>query len=252
MPQVHKLSEIKTDISNVIANLQLLEGLSNASPDDLDLKKSRQLKEQTTKLLAKLNELPCDRIARIQLQRKRRRQRAKKRDKLQRSVKRDNPENAKDKALPSESDVAAAAHLPVQRQAEHITLKKQHDATNMLHTFDLLEKLYKARGGNKDLTEKLSRMRTVWRSVLQECTDEINKESTTNCEAQWARVIFGSSSLSLRQGNMDKKRNTQELIQRRFIWDSYISYGKSGSSIPHGWVLPTDMPTAEWARYKCE
>ncbi|XP_030565793.1 uncharacterized protein LOC115766112 [Drosophila novamexicana] len=252
MPQVHKLSEIKTDISSVIANLQLLEGLSNASTDDLDLNKTRQLKWQTTNLLEKLKELPCDRIARIQLQRKQRRQRAKKRAKLQWSVKRNTPENAKDKALSSELNVAAAAHLPVQKQAEHITLKKQHDATNMLHTFDLLEKLYKARGGNKDLAEKLSRMRTVWRSVLQECTDEINKEATTNCGAQWAGVIFGSSSVPLRQGNTDKKRYTQELIQRRIIWDSYISYGKSGSSIPNGWVLPTDMPTAEWARYKCE
>ncbi|XP_064552867.1 uncharacterized protein LOC135438471 [Drosophila montana] len=252
MPQGHKLSEIKTDINNVIENLQLLEGLSNASPSDLDLKKSRQLKWQTTNLLAKLKELPCDQIARIQLKRKRRRQRAKQRAKLQRSVKRDTLKCVKDKALPSKLNIAAAAHLPAQKRAEHITLKKQHDAKNMLHTFDLLEQLYKARGGNKDLAEKLSRMRTVWRSVLQECTDEINKEAPTNCEAQWAGVIFGSSTVPLKQGNLDKKRKTQELIQRRIIWDSYISYGKSGSSIPNGWVLPADMPTAQWARYKCE
>ncbi|TDG48455.1 hypothetical protein AWZ03_005200 [Drosophila navojoa] len=100
----------------------------------------------------------------------------------------------------------------------------------------------------------MARMRTVWRRVQQESINAINQEMPTNCEAQWSKAIFGISSVPLKQGSLKGLRKTQnqKFVERRAIWDSYISSGKVGSSIPHGWVLPRETPSAEWAKYICE
>ncbi|XP_017863116.1 PREDICTED: uncharacterized protein LOC108613838 [Drosophila arizonae] len=254
MPQGLKLSEIKAKVNNVIDNLQLLEAASNASPNGFDLEQSRQLERQTTNLLAELSEIPCEKLARTQLQRKQRRQRTKK--KLKRQIKLNRPISKSAKVTESLPTVNAAdeENLKAPKQAEHITLKKHHDSSNILYTLDLLERLYKARGGKGNLSEKLVRMRTVWRRVQQESINAINQEMPTNCEAQWSKAIFGISSVLLKQGSLKSRRNIHnpQFVEWRAIWDSYISSGKVGSSIPHGWVLPGEKPSADWAKYLCE
>lgn len=218
MPQGLKLSEIKANVNNVIENLQLLDAASNASPNDFDLEQSRQLERQTTKLLAELSEIPCEKLARIQLHRKHRRQKTKKNAKLQIKLNRSIPKPTKvTGSLPTVNvNAADEKHLIASKQAEHITLKKHHDSSNILYTLDLLERLYKARGGKGNLSEKLARMRTVWRRVHQESTNAINEEMPTNCEAQWSKAIFGISARSA--GPLKSRRNIHnnpEFVERR-------------------------------------
>lgn len=214
MPQGLKLSEIKANISNVIENLKFLEAASNASANDFDLEQSAQLERHTTNLLAKLTEMPCEKLARTQLKRKQRRQKAKQKAKLQMKLNRSTPISVKVAISSPPTTLTCEARLKAPKQAEHITLKKHHDASNMLHTLDLLERLYRARGGKGELSEKLTRMRTVWRRVQQESINVINQEVPTNCEAQWSKTIFGSSAMPSRQEYF-KGRNTQEFVERR-------------------------------------
>ncbi|EDV92756.1 GH18654 [Drosophila grimshawi] len=166
--------------------------------------------------------------------------------KLQKLAKKRATRNSKGTAIHTESNETSTT--VEQRQAEHITLKKLHSAKNILHTLDLLERLFKARGGNKDIAHKLAKLRTVWGRVRQECKNANAAETTTNFNAQWAGVIFGSTSLTLEPG----KQKTQELLERRIVWDSYTSYGKGSSCIPSGWVLPPEHCTAEWMKFKCK
>ncbi|KAH8311902.1 hypothetical protein KR044_008519, partial [Drosophila immigrans] len=233
MPHTLKLSEIKTNITTVIANLQQLETCSNVD-------QSTNLQQQTTALLSRLDQLPAKQIARLQLQRKRRRQRAKRKCKQQKSVDKAYAKHFKDTKVisPPLSDQAEQPKTTAKR-AEHIALKKLHDANNKLKTFDLLERLYKARGGDKaaELSQKLSRMRAVWRRVKQECENATGGEMSVNLEAQWEQVIFGNPCAALEQ-------------LRRYVWDSYISNGNDATSIPSGWVLPPKTPLQEWAHFR--
>jgi len=72
-----KLSEIKINIADVIANLQNLERLSKEPLNNDDVDQSHELQHSTATLLSQLEELPCKQIASIQMQRRRRRQRVK-------------------------------------------------------------------------------------------------------------------------------------------------------------------------------
>ncbi|KAM8704924.1 hypothetical protein ACLKA7_009390 [Drosophila subpalustris] len=139
-----------------------------------------------------------------------------------------------------------------ERHTQDITLKKLHDASNILKTFDLLERLYKARGANNDLGQKLAQMRTVWRRVKQESENATGTKGPANLEEHWDQVIFGSSCSPLEQRRGQKKQQQRELLQRRLVWDSYICNGKRSSCIPGGWVLPPENPMPEWALFRVE
>lgn len=118
MPQSLKLSEIKANISNVIANLQHLESLNNAPINNYDVEQSLQLQQQTTTLLSQLETLPCKQIKSVHVQRKRRRQRVKEKRKLQKGVHKGDEKYFKDRKVKCEVALSQA-----QRHAEHITLK---------------------------------------------------------------------------------------------------------------------------------
>jgi len=210
-----KLSEIKRNIADVIANLQNLERLSNEPLNNHDVDQSHELQQRTTTLLSQLEELPCKQIGSIQMQRRRRRQRVKEKCKLQKRVNKADAKYLKDTKVICKPFAGQPSVSRTEKQAQHITLKKLHDATNILKTFDLLERLYKARGGDKDLGQKLARMRTVWRRVKQESENAKGVEAPANLEAQWDQVIFGSSSAPLKQRHGQKKQNIRELLQRR-------------------------------------
>ncbi|XP_034485064.1 uncharacterized protein LOC117789957 isoform X2 [Drosophila innubila] len=212
MPHNLKLSEIKTNLTNIIENLQHLESLSNALLNSSDVEQSLQLQQHTTTLLSQLEDLSCKQIKSVQVQRKRRRQRVKQKRKLQKRVNKADANYFKDTKV-----ICEPALQQTEKHAEHITLKKLHDATKILQTFDLLERLYQARGGNNDdLGQKLAQMRTVWRRVKQESENETGAQVAGNLEKQWDQVIFGSSSAPLKeQRRGQKKQNIQEFLQRR-------------------------------------
>ncbi|KAH8359300.1 hypothetical protein KR093_005716, partial [Drosophila rubida] len=197
MPHTLKLSEIKTNITTIVENLQKLQILCNSPANNFDADQSRTLQQQTTALLSHLEQLPAKQITRLQLQRNRRRQQLKRKCKQQKIVNKAYAKHFKDTKVICQV-LSDEAQQPEQRAArtEHITLKKLHDANNKLQTFDLLERLYKARGGDKvkDLSHKLSRMRAVWRRVKQECENATSGEMPVNLEDQWEQAIFGTSN----------------------------------------------------------
>lgn len=189
MPKHLKLSEIKTNITKIIENLQQLEQLSNAPQSDFDGDQALRQERDTTSLLSELEQLPCERIAGIQKRRKRRRQKAKKKMKGQKER----------VAKVEQSDLYSlptpmAVSLPVAPAAEHITLKKQQDASSILTTIDLLERLNRARGGDDALSQQLAPLRVVWRRIQQENKMASSGKVEENLQAQWDKVMFGSSS----------------------------------------------------------
>ncbi|XP_030369523.1 uncharacterized protein LOC115620435 [Scaptodrosophila lebanonensis] len=141
----------------------------------------------------------------------------------------------------------------VPSQQQHVRLNKCYDATKVLHIFELLERLYVARGGSQNVIKsKVSHMRRAWRRVLLENESDSSAivSAAQNLESQWEAVIFGGSRLPLRLAY--KKQNGSELLRKRFIWDSYISTGEQGSSIPVGWVIPPLSPAQQWAQFRRE
>ncbi|XP_051863447.1 uncharacterized protein LOC127566043 [Drosophila albomicans] len=253
MPHTLKLSEIKTNITTIIQNLQQLETVGSSQNNNFNADESATLQQQTTALLSSLEELPAKQIARLQLQRKRRRQQIKQKCKKQKRVNRAYARHFKDtKVIAQSLSNEAQPSQTTTKTAQHITLKKLHDANNKIKTFDLLERLYNARGGEKDLNQRLSRMRAVWRRVKQECENATGGETSLNLEAQWNQVIFGNSCTAFEHRRSQKKQHLQQLIQCRFVWDSYISNGSDATFIPSGWVLPPENPSPEWAEFLCE
>ncbi|KAH8383346.1 hypothetical protein KR009_008059, partial [Drosophila setifemur] len=238
-----KLSEIKSNIRNVLHNLQQLEDLSNAQGQDIDLEQAEDLQRSTTTLLDALDQVEADKVAGIQKQRKRRRRLVKQKIKLRKLKVKKSEKVAK--PLP---EIKTEPVARIQKQSEHISLRKLHDAASILQTFDLLEKLCESRGGDKAvLSQKLAPMRLVWRRVQQECESEATKETdkVSSLENQWEMVFFGRSSPSVEE-------TKKTFLERRSIWDSYISHANKGSSIPRGWVLPPENPTELWTTYRSE
>lgn len=205
MPKHHKLSEIKTNIVKIIENLQQLEQLSNAPHSDFDGDQALRQEQDTTSLLSELEQLPCERIAGIQNRRKRRRQKAKK----QMKGKKERVAKVEQSDLHS-APTPMADSLSVAPAAEHITLKKQKDASNILTTIDLLERLHKARGGDDALSQQLAPLRLVWRRIQQENKMASEGKVEENLQAQWDKVMFGSSSPTA-----VKRQKAQDFLKRR-------------------------------------
>ncbi|KAH8257746.1 hypothetical protein KR038_000125, partial [Drosophila bunnanda] len=236
-----KLSVIKENIQHVLENLQQLEHLIDDDAQDFNAEQAEELQSSTTTLLDALDQVPVAKVAGIQKQRRRRRR-------LDKQKKRELKCRSK-KAKQDFKDISIEPPTltPREKQAEHISLKKRHDAASMLQTFDLLEKLCESRGGDKAaLSQKLTQMRLVWRRVQQE--NEVDHERETHkrvssIESQWQAVFFGKSPDFV-------KENKETFCQRRSIWDSYISYGKRATCIPRGWVLPPEHPSDLWTEYR--
>ncbi|XP_017073376.1 programmed cell death protein 7 [Drosophila eugracilis] len=237
-----KISEIKANINRVVSNLERLDQLScGTSSENLDEEQAQELQRSTTSLLDELDQVPAQKVARIQKQRRRRRLDKQKRKAIKwQTNKQETLEHRHSTELPRET--------PKEQHADHISLRKQQDAVSILETFDLLEKLCESRGGDKAaLSQKLNQMRLVWRKVQEETKGNSVKESkmAASIESQWDSVFFGKYSPSI-------KENKERFLQIRTTWDSYISYGERGSCIPRGWVLPPVNPSAEWAAYRNE
>lgn len=194
-----KLSEIKQNILHVLDNLQQLEHLSNDDSQDFNAEQAKVLQRSTTTLLDALDQVPVAKVAGIQKQRDRRRRLDKqKKKKLKCRAKKIKQDLEAKKKIPIEPPLN-----PREKQAEHISLRKRHDAASMLHTFDLLEKLCESRGGDKvALNQKLAHMRYVWRRVQQENEGDHDKESkkrVSSIESQWEEVFFGQSPALVRE-----------------------------------------------------
>ncbi|XP_070143098.1 uncharacterized protein [Drosophila kikkawai] len=238
-----KLSEIKQNIRYVLENLQQLEHLTDNDAQDFNAEQAEELQRSTTTLLDALDQVPVAKVAGIQKQRRRRRRL----DKQKKKEPKLKAKKAK-QGLQSKPKVSFEPSLTSrEQQAEHISLKKRHDAASILHTLDLLEKLCKSRGGDKlALSQKLAQMRVVWRRVQQENEGDHDRESqkrVSSIESQWQAVFFGQSSDFVRE-------NKETFCQRRSIWDSYISYGQRASCIPRGWVLPPESAPDLWTEYR--
>ncbi|KAH8357411.1 hypothetical protein KR084_000829 [Drosophila pseudotakahashii] len=236
-----KLSQIKANIQQVIANLEQLEQLNSKAGQELDVGQAEQLQQSTTTLLDELDQVNTQKVADIQKQRKRRRRLIKEK---KRRIKR---ETVKTEITEQKYSIEPPRN-PQEKQAEHISLRKKHDAASILETFDLLEKLCESRGGDKAvLRHKLTQMRRVWRRVQEENQGDHVKESkkAASIESQWQAVFFGNSEPLV-------KENKGTFLEIRSTWDSYISFADRGSCIPPGWVLPPIKPTAQWAVYRTE
>ena len=129
----------------------------------------------------------------------------------------------------------------------HIRLLKQHDAQRFLRTFELLKMLHFSRGQNLDNTkefyEQLRDLRISWNKVLEE-----NKVECTqgHVEDQWNDTIFGSVEHSCYDG----EQKMSDFLRIRRIWDSYLTRSKHGSSIPIGWILPSENASSQWQLYR--
>nr|XP_017007799.2 programmed cell death protein 7 [Drosophila takahashii] len=234
-----KLSQIKANIQHVIANLERLEQLGRLPGQELDVGQAEELQRTTTTLLDELDQVNAQRVADIQKQRKRWRRLVKEKKK------RFKRETIKTEIKEQKYSVEPPRN-PLEKQAEHISLRKKHDAASILETFDLLEKLCESRGGDKAaLRQKLSQMRRVWRRVQEENQGDHVRESqkAASIESQWQAVFFGNSEPLV-------KENKEKFLEIRSTWDSYISFAGRGSCIPRGWVLPPMKPTAQWAAYR--
>lgn len=185
-----KLSEIKASIANILDNLSQLENLSNAKPPKFDVGRAEELQQRTTTLLDALDQVDPRKVAGITKHKKRRHSLVKQRNK-QRRLKAKKLKDVKNlNPIKIEPDTAPSSN----KLAEHIFLKKRQDAASILKTFDLLEKLCESRGGDTTaLSQKLSRMRHVWKQVQEECeSDNIHGgKQESNIEAQWDMVLFG-------------------------------------------------------------
>ncbi|XP_020811026.1 uncharacterized protein LOC110186260 [Drosophila serrata] len=239
-----KLSAIKANIRNVLENIQQLEHLIGDDAQEFNAEQAKELQSSTTTLLDALDQIPVAKVAGIQKQRRRRRRLDKQRKKELKC------RSKKPKvALKNLKEALIGPQLTETRekQAEHISLRKRHDAASILQTFDLLEKLCEYRGGDKvALSQKLIQMRLVWRGVQQENEVDHDRESqkrVSSIESQWQEVFFGKSLDFVRE-------NKETICQRRSIWDSYISYGERASCIPRGWVLPPEHPSDLWMEYR--
>ncbi|KAH8313767.1 hypothetical protein KR067_011598, partial [Drosophila pandora] len=239
-----KLSEIKESITNILDNLAQLEDLSNAKPSDFDLGQAEDLQRRTTTLLDALDQVDARKVAGITKHKKRRHRLGKQRKKKRR-LEAKKSENVKIiDPIKIEPGTAPSNIKP----AEHIYLKKRQDAASILQTFDLLEKLCESRGGDTAaLSQKLSRMRNVWKQVEKECEcDNIHSsKKESSIEAQWDMVLFGA-------GTQQGRENKNTFLKNRTIWDSYISQRQGASCIPRGWVLPPANPTLPWMQYKTD
>ncbi|KAH8407999.1 hypothetical protein KR222_009993, partial [Zaprionus bogoriensis] len=239
-----RLSEIKKNVGQIIGNLQQLDSWSTAPAADYDAQQALQLQQRTSGLLASLEQLQCERVAGMRAQRKRRRRRVKLLLRQQRRLSSAMGRGSAARAQPA----SAAAPVPPPQPATHITLGRCRDASTALTTFELLERLCRARGGDvESLSLKLASMRAAWRRVQQ----ENETRPALQLEAQWNQVIFGTPTAAPEQGR--RKQAARALLQRRCNWDSYLNYCSSAaSSIPRGWVLPPAEPTPQWALYRCE
>ncbi|KAI8044214.1 uncharacterized protein LOC128266382 [Drosophila gunungcola] len=242
--QNNKLTEIKTKIRHVIANLQQLQNLSEEE-HDFNVEQVEELQRNTTTLLDELDQVPIQKVVGLQTHRKRRRLLDKQKNKRAKC------EIKKPEELLLKERKYSVIPPPnsKEKQAEHISLRKQHDAAYILENFDLLEKLCESRGGDsRALSQKLAQMRHVWRRVQEESEgDDHVKESkiAASKEPQWEAVFFGKPSNLLRE-------NKTRFREIRSTWDSYISLGERGSCVPTGWVLPLIKPISQWAAYISE
>lgn len=205
MPQVPKLNEIKTKVFKIIENLRQLESLSNVPQTEFDDAQALRISQDTTSWLSELEKLPCEQIVGIQERRKRRRRKLKQQVKQQKSRAR-----VKRKEHYGELAPVPAPLLVASQPAEHIALKKLQDASNILTTINLLERLHKVRGGDDALSEQLAPLRLAWRRIHQENQNATERKNNVNLEAQWDKVIFGSS-----RPPTDKTKDAQEFLQRR-------------------------------------
>ncbi|XP_016979821.1 uncharacterized protein LOC108045115 [Drosophila rhopaloa] len=239
-----KLSEIKANIRHVIENLRQLEYLSSEREQYFNVEQAEELQRSTTTLLYELDQVPGQKVAGIQKQRKRRRLLDKQKNKR---AKWENKISGKLLFTERKYSIDPPRN-PKKKQAEHISLRKQHDAASILESLDLLEKLCESRGGDKAaLSQKLAQMRRVWRRVQEESKGDLVKESkkAASTESQWDAVFFGQSANWFR-------KTKGRFLEIRSTWDSYISHGGRGSYIPKGWVLPSKNPIAQWAAYRTE
>ncbi|XP_054091960.1 uncharacterized protein LOC105210198 isoform X1 [Zeugodacus cucurbitae] len=249
------ISLLKSSIKTIITNIKLLENVKSTNEDCGQL--VDRLKQQTEELLQKVETSPLERLSKVLKKRKLKRHRKKfklkeiKAEVRSRNITQGLKSNEISNILQSNEYPATLSygeHTSSLKKHQHIRLLKQHDAQRFLRTFELFKMLHFSRGQNinhtNEFAEQLLDLRVSWSKILEEnkleCTQELRIED------QWNDIFFGSAEHSYYDGD----QKISEFLRIRRIWDSYLTRSKHGSSIPSGWVLPSENALSEWQQYR--
>ncbi|XP_050333348.1 uncharacterized protein LOC126761329 [Bactrocera neohumeralis] len=249
------ISLLKNSIETILRNIEELERIKSDN-GDWGIHVNR-LKQQTEKLIQKVESAPLEQLTKVLKKKKLKRQR--KKYKLK-QIKAD----AKNRITPQDlisqkisniqqsnkypSSPSHVTHISSVKKCHHIRLLKQHDAQRFLRTFELLKELHFSRGQNvhntKEFAEQLRDLRIYWGKIFDENNTECTQER--HVEDQWNETIFGQVEHSCYNG----EQKMSDFIRIRHIWDSYLTRSKNGSSIPGGWILPSENASSEWQQYQ--
>lgn len=249
------ISLLKNSIETILTNIEELERIKSDN-GDWGIHVNR-LKQQTEKLIEKVESAPLEQLTKVLKKRKLKRQRKKyKLKQIKADAKnRTTSQNKKSERISNiqqsnkyPSNPSYVRDISSVKKCHHIRLLKQHDAQRFLRTFDLLKKLHFSRGQNvhntKEFAEQLRDLRIFWGKILDENNIECTQER--HVEDQWNETIFGSAEHSCYDG----EQKISDFLRIRRIWDSYLTRSKNGSSIPVGWIFPSENASSEWQQYR--
>lgn len=283
--QMISINKTRNELKNVLKYLKLLKESEDQLKDNLTTASNQEwikklseinlLQQNITKSLeAYKNPSTILKLQQLTQQRKRKRLRIKKRNKLlkeqkQLAIKNRKKlhqkidswlKNEKEKILNSQKSEYAAKRTELVLSS---VTKKKSDAMRYLNVLKSLKELRKARssvaqsvrGGEVAFEETINRLEAVWNDALTEYDNEENDlqllldTKYKPIEEQWKEVLFNISSKRVSCSIPEK--SFEEFLEIRRVWDSCIVPDNSpfGSCIPHGWVLPSENPSDKWKVY---
>lgn len=141
--------------------------------------------------------------------------------------------------------------------------RKKSNAVKNINLMESLIELHRVRRIQKSLkdrceheiVEELATLKRQWQTAFASYEEEernLRKCMKSNdLYDEWQQILFGACEGSQQTANTPMQ-NMEDLIRIRSAWDAFIvaPTNSCGSSIPIGWITPTENPLAEWKVHK--
>lgn len=141
--------------------------------------------------------------------------------------------------------------------------RKKSDANKNINLMESLIELHRVRRIQKSLKEhceheiidELASLKRQWQTALANYEAEEQKlrkcMKSNDLYDEWPQILFGAGE-DTQQIEMNPIRDLDDLIRIRSAWDAFTVAPSNlcGSSIPIGWITPTERPADEWKAHK--
>lgn len=141
--------------------------------------------------------------------------------------------------------------------------RKKTDAARNINLMESLIELHRVRRIQKSLKERceqvvvdeLASLKQQWQTALANYEQEEQKlrkcMKSNDLYDEWKQVLFGAGE-DTQQTETNPIRDFDDLIRIRSAWDAFIVAPSNlcGSSVPIGWITPTEKPSDEWKAHK--